>query len=567
VVVTSLINDRMLTTATCVIQEAIASTANVVDTGGGAGGAIAGAVQGARKDMNRKKNALSVGIAVGLFTNDSQAQVEGGAEIDAGKTFTLDAKTVIPFPLRGDFSDVGRGLYTILVDKLKSDFGVQDTFFNSWSQAAADGVDNAMSFSANVFLLDGTTRAVVGGGARINQDVSYRSANQNVTVTAGSTVETVNLSGVVRFFVKKFKDNAAALNPFDFNDNMFGTTSDKSGKGGSLLALQYKTTTEALIGSGVELYANNLTVDAQTTTRAINFIVAGSKGAETAAAGTLSIFLVDNFTNASIADGAQIVTAGNIDVKARDYILAIPIAGGAADSENTGYGVTIALNLVRRNTSAYIGLHESETTGTTPTVISAGGNLTVRAENTGFNNNFALAAAFATPAKPGDEVEPAAGVDAPEQRTPAKTGAGYAGAVLVNVTLDTTAAYINDVHRATPQITAQTVTVEAHNDTTTIAWAGGLAIVTSGTSSSTGVAGALSGVAVVSTTRAFVANTHLAATHLYVDAYRGGLINTITAGGAGAGRPDNQSSAKAGSVSVNIVLSETVPTSRAPRWC
>ena len=249
-------------------------------------------------------------------------------------------------------------------------------------------------------------------------------------------------------------------------------------------------------------------------------------------------------------------------------MLNVNIVGSVVASDNLGVGASIGIDLVTRNTSAYVGTPNGTAipAGTTPASVDADGTITILAETNGLNVGFAVAGAVSTPAKP----EPAANAQAAAWTDPAfslglpavnvvesKTGISIAGDAIVNVETDSTLAYINDATSATPDIVTPTLTITSSNSSQTVSVSGAVAYTSAGLTSSEAMAGSFSANAVMTTTDAFIVGANLAAGSLIMDADRTGFVGSITAGFAGAVRPAGVATGVMGSVSVNIVIPHT----------
>ena len=89
------------------------------------------------------------------------------------------------------------------------------------------------------------------------------------------------------------------------------------------------------------------------------------------------------------------VTDYNTLVLAEDDSKAFNIVGGVISSKNIGFGVSVAVDDITRNTQAWIGNDQNLGVGTLGTTINAGGNVQLVAKNAGIIATLALAAAIA----------------------------------------------------------------------------------------------------------------------------------------------------------------------------
>ncbi len=501
----------------------------------------------------RRKNASAAGIMVGKFHNDATAVIESGATVDAGLTLTVNALTENPY---------GQDYFTFAIphastydrissldEKLNANAGIQKGLFSSWAQASADGDDVSVAFSVNVLEVSNNAKARIQTGAKINQDEDYRTTAQDVVVTAANHIETVNLSGVVRFFFEVLGS---------LNRNLFGTSGDKAAIGGSLLSLSYQNTAEASIGAAL-VKARDVTVKADTQTSNMSFVVSGGSSSGLAISGSGALGLIQNETKAFIESGAQITAERDILVKATDDAFLMNLAGtvvkGTTTPANgsTAAGVSFVVNTLERETVAYIGTESGTGLSTTGVTITAGGDIDVTAENTGLVLGIALAATVTAPvtsASPrairGIVARAFNGIPAPS------TGVGVAGDAVVNVTRDTAEAYLRDVGTVTA---TGALRIAADNRTDTAAFAGAVSATAPGSAPTTGIAGSFSSNGIDNDTRAFIEGATVTAQSLNVTADQTGLVLAISAGGSGSALAVNSN--VAGSVSVNIVLTTT----------
>ncbi len=354
-------------------------------------------------------------------------------------------------------------------------------------------------------------------------------------------------------------------------------------------------------------------MDATTNILDVAIGAASGKAGRTAIDGSATVVVVENTTTGDIADGATVDAGGDVSVSAADSLVNVTVAGSALSGSNDGIGVSVGVNVIERDTSAYIGAPDGTTPTGAPAVIDAAGDVTVEAQNSGLNIGLALAGSIVNPgpqpasgappagggggqsqaqsqsedpsevvqslsdflgedpdedAFAGDDVEgidlpdgqsvepPAANTPTPSPTpTPPTTSISVAGDVVVDYVSDTTIAAINEPASTTPTITsADHLTVKATNDSQDVSVTGSAASDTQ-TVKSTGFAGSLGVNAVISTTKAYISGGFIQADQLAMDSDRGGFIGAITAGGSGA--PKATGTAIAGSVSINILLPNT----------
>ncbi len=529
-----------------------------------------------KSQAQNKKNAGAVALNVGLFNNDSEATIASSAVVNAGGSIQVNANTNVPIA-QGIFTspaNIESGLEGNIPNFLNNDLGA-NVFFTSWAQAAANGTDNGVAFSVDVYVLSNKTLATIASSAQINPDENQPTAAQDVTVDAETDVQSLNLSGVDPTLLLNFTKN---------NKNLFGTSGSKAGVGGALLGLAFINDTQASIGSA-NVMGHNVNVQAATNVTNIGIANALAKAGQTAIDGTATVAVVLDTTTAYIASGGVIDAGGAVNVNAADTLVNVTVAGGVLTGSNVGIGVSVGVNVVERNTSAYIGAAEGTTPTGPPATIDAAGGVTVSATSSGLNLGLALAGSFINTNQSGESSQTAfpsmtpsdedadvtfngdpisasefqgtgiEGTDMPTEQPESQTGTSIAGDVVVNYVNDTTLAYINEPASLIPSITGTTLTVSATNNTNDVSVAGSVASVNGESEKSTGFGGSLCANAVISTTQAFISGGNIQADQLLLDADRGGFILSLTAGGSGA--PSEMGTAVAGSVSLNLVLANT----------
>ena len=277
-------------------------------------------------------------------------------------------------------------------------------------------------------------------------------------------------------------------------------------------------------------------------------------------AGSITVGLVNNTTQAIVEPGAQLISGGGIDVSALDDLTRIGINGSLAKSQSSVVGVSLGINVVSRDTEAYIGTGYSGGTllaaGNANTIVTAAGPIAIGATTTGNLWSAAIAGTDAASSSSNNNTIPGNGVlkqysptqllqfmglsqlgsDPVGRQTSAADDSGQlsgAGAATINiVTEENTRAFIND----TGMITAgQQLSIEAGDDSSIWALAGSLALnMNSDQDSSTGLAGAIGVNILKADDRAFLAAAQVNAGSVNVTAERSGGILALTAGASAA---------------------------------
>ncbi len=308
---------------------------------------------------------VTIAVTFGNYVNNSDAEVESGASVNAGGSILVSANTQLPYSL--PWSNItpnaggltgGGGLqgFQFLFQELGGDLG-SSGFFTSFTQTQARGTKTGVAFSVGVLELTTGATAQIDSGAMINQatPVSQLNSAQTVSVLANTNVETVNLVGVIPELTLPLLFNLNKLN----KGNNSGTDNGKgnnNGVGGSGSAVLYTPTTLAIIESGAQVNASSLNVQAQAQTRNITLGVAGGTAQNGFSVnGVVTYVSMDDTTTAQIAVGATVATTGPVIVYADDNPLNVNIAGGVSIGTSVGVGVTVGINDITRNTQALIG--------------------------------------------------------------------------------------------------------------------------------------------------------------------------------------------------------------------
>ena len=517
---------------------------------------------------------VAASIAVGIYENTSQAIVASGAHLDAKNDIVVNSEVSYPYLVDVPdllnpvdyFSQGLDGLDAYLEDQLGFTSGIMNTWVFTTASNKGDG---GISIAGAVAVTDFTnvSEAIVRSGAFINQsnDVKYRNANQQVDVTAATTMQLVQMTGIgsidlspdnVKAAVKS-RDLFAAVNPI-------GNEAGKGGVGGAFLLTFVDNTTTAKIEQAARVTTGlngglNVTANEEVTTFA--FVQAGGEAGTFGISGSVGVLVHDSVTHAFIEDGA-IIVGGPVNVSADSSVVHINLAGAVQKGESIGVGVSVGINLVDRNTAAYIGNATGLAAGSGTTMEVS--SLTVSAKNEGNLYAFSLAAAIISKDPPApDEEDTATKTSSAESSASSKKssstegkqgkfGLGISGAVSFNSVTDTVQAYIND----SSTMHAGAIAISADNETRMVAAAGAAAFVKAPPDkTSVGLAGSYAHTQLTGTTKAFVVGARLEGTSLTVTANREGDIISVAAGGAGA--PTKKGIAIAGSVTVNNITDTT----------
>ncbi|MEM8947207.1 MAG: hypothetical protein AAGD11_18685, partial [Planctomycetota bacterium] len=246
---------------------------------------------------NTRDNAVAAGLTVGLFSNDADALIGSGAQVNVPQgDLSVSTDTSIPWEQQWWKWD---GI-TSITDKISLNFGIQAGLFTSWAETYVSGKKRAFGGAVNYMSFDNHSDAIIAPSADINVggDVSVIALNEN---------DTLNFGGQFLFSLP-----VPGL-------GLAGSTSGGSGVGGSVVVVDYENHVNAKIKADVELDAGSLLVMATTDERNISLTTQGGTADEFAFNGAASALLVDNTTTAQIDDEAKItVGTGFVDVP-RDF--------------------------------------------------------------------------------------------------------------------------------------------------------------------------------------------------------------------------------------------------------
>lgn len=474
-------------------------------------------VDSANMTNDTKKNvAIAAAIVIGDFENNAEARIGTGATVDAYKDLTVHAEALNPYSIQWDQIE---GVGDIL-DKINPNLGVQNGLFTSWAQSSATGEDVGIAGSVNILTLENNAKSYIDTNANVNQDASYRTDQQDVDVTADTSIESLNISG-------------------NFGLNPVATGGAKGGIGVGYLEVDYINNTYAGIKSGAKVSGETVEVAADTITKNISIAESGGKGGQYGFNGAFSFQGIDNETVAQIDDGATIAsradTGDGVLVHAKDESKIINVAGGISKAGNVGIGTSVSLNEIDRDTRSRIGNETADLDSTTGSV-SSDSNVKAEAENTGLIGSYSLAAAIVMP----DAKTPSAG----------NFGIGISGDVSLNKLRDNTTASIDDAD--IKKATDVTVTAKAGGEIESVS---GAVTINTQSGTSVGLAGSFTNNDIVSNTKAMIDNSVVDSTgNIKVEAMNESSMTSINASGSGASAAGR---AIAGSTAYNDITNNT----------
>ena len=272
----------------------------------------------------------------------------------------------------------------------------------------ADGINIAGS----AFVPITTTQAFIGANAHINQAAGNNTnanANQSVLVAAGSDYYHLGVAGEVSVSGGVSVDPGAELSIATNHTIAFIDSS-------ALVAARHDVQVMASQGGAIVSFAGGLSVGGD------------------AVAGSVSVFSLNDQVLAYIGASAQVNAGGNVLIAARDDTGSSMVDGTIAlGFAALGVGGSLGLNLINKDTEAYV--------GASATVNALAQNtmpMTVFQSGVGANGSFSTTTANGVAV----QAESSEGVF-----TTSASGAGgdfgaLAGAVTVNIIGATTKAYI-----------------------------------------------------------------------------------------------------------------------------
>jgi VCBS repeat-containing protein len=509
----------------------------------------------------------AVAIALGLYNNKARAIVDEGASLDAADEIVVNAGVSYPFltqPLNvinpvTALRDIGPLYINTL---LGGDLGFSYNLINTWAFNSAESNDG-VAIGASFALTDynNLVEAVIKSNARINRDenVRFRSGLQKVSVLADTDMQLLEIAGIASLSLNQtgIRDALSEKNPLELL-NPVGVEGSKGGLGASILLNFINNQTNATIESGALVTSNDeLKVIASQDVLSFAFAQAGSKAEKFGLGGSFAVGVIDTVTRANIDAGVNL-EAGSLNLLANDLLTRINLAGAINRSQGIGMGIGVAVNVITRDSSAFIGKDLALASGSS--VFNIAGEIAIAAKSDGNLWSFALAGAFLSDeAKMDAPEDPLDGVSLPTlfgetaAETPqAKTGLGVAASVGINLIENKTQAYIND--RGT--LSGDNLTIAALDETDLVAATGGAALAQgSSGNSSTSLAGAFSYNQLESITKAVIVDAEITGTTLDANARRTGRVISISAGGSGDFTANGVG--VAGSVSLNRIINVT----------
>ena len=345
------------------------------------------------------ENAVSAAVIVGLNDNQAKAIVQADSDLDAYAATRVVSDVSYPFLTRPDEAIPGN--VGELIDRLKTD-GPQfvETYLdgslglasllNTWARSNAQADNLSIAGSVNFLDFDNVSRAILKTGTQINQDPAFRSPNGNETVSVAATnyMQFLNMTGVFDFVLPSLSTSLLDLK-IDANKGSYGLagSSSKSGGFGGALFLKFlNNSTQGIVEEGVSIYSGDrggFDMYVEEAILSFAFTQSGTSAGQYGIAGTFAFNQQDSDTLAYIGSGVNI-TGQSVSLYSGSRSTHINWAGSVATGSNLGFGATVSINDLNRNTGAIIGAIPADTgsseAGEQPFGLPTGLNYTTPAD-------------------------------------------------------------------------------------------------------------------------------------------------------------------------------------------
>jgi hypothetical protein len=551
---------------------------------------------------------VAVAIGVGINTNDDQATIYGNTHVDAKGTISVTTANTYPYLTTPSafFTGIPQNIITqgmsAITNLLDGTLGVASNLLNTWVMAGAktsDGPATAYALSIAVNTYFNTSNAVIKSGAQINQDPTYQTAKQSLTVGATTSMQILNVAGQGKWSLNPFgiffkgtnEGKSLATQASEGDIISLGGRSAARSVGGSVLVGVVTNSTQALIEAGAMVHlgaSGKLSMSADEEMNQVEIAQAGgtvgSGGANTISFAGSGLYYGQTSTTyagieANDTQGADVTGGAKATITAPSGGMDVGVTGSiiTGDGSSTGVGFSVTVDNIQRSTVAFIGADPSGNAHTVPKAASTldFGDVSISATTgvatlsdgstaPGLIIGIAVAGTSTTgqfgqsPDNPTKNLTLPANFD----QVDGTTGAGLAGGVAINVINDTTLAYMN----ASGTATTGKLALAGTNNQTMVNISGGVALAFSGkvqNSGGTSIAGAFSLNQTTSDTEAFLKAITLTSTaaaaqgsdQVSLSALMEGIISSGSAS-LSAGNTD-QGKNYALSVSVNRVVDTT----------
>ncbi len=269
-------------------------------------------------DEPREDTEISVAFSLLVATNLSHATISDNATLNAQGSTTVDSS--VEYPLLIDSAESVLNPAETLKDGLDGfaflldgTLGFSSNLFNSSVTAIAGdpGSNNADKFvigaSVNLLFFTNESIARVGQGVAINQDVAFQSPAQSVTITATTTMQTVDVASNAAFNLSVpnlietgqgiFKDGFDPKEVLQSIVNPFGI-SGQNAIGPSLIVSVTNNKTIAEVSDNARIHTSDVGDGlAVTATQDIFSVAVSQTGAKASEFGLTASVTVDQLTS------------------------------------------------------------------------------------------------------------------------------------------------------------------------------------------------------------------------------------------------------------------------------
>ncbi|NOG32824.1 hypothetical protein HLB35_15605 [Halomonas sp. TBZ9] len=263
-----------------------------------------------------------------------------------------------------------------------SNFGLNGSF-DTWTMATASGEKLALAGAGTVFVLDQTSDARIREGARINvegadsvtnidvdsgRSVSVTASSQNDALSAVGNIKLPGISAPGSFNLERWKESFSKdkFSPKEIGNNFLATQADSVAIGAAFTANILGSQTHAEIESDVVLMADSLDVSADHQSILLGVGSSGGKSQKVAFNASAVANVIQNSTQAWIADNSYIrVGSGTVDsddssspalrVSANDASYMINLTGSFNTGGKAAVGASAGVSVLERDTRAMIG--------------------------------------------------------------------------------------------------------------------------------------------------------------------------------------------------------------------
>ncbi len=338
-------------------------------------------------------DSVGVGAVIGLITSDRTAS----ATIGTGSSVNAAA---VPVPAAGGGSTLSSGAVDV---SATNDFSAIDI-------GGGIGVGGSVGIGATLIpvVINDNTYAQIDSGASAKTAVDAASLMLSATsaedvtniAVAGSAAGDVAISGVATPVTQFVTTDAtigqdatitATTGAVDATAqdttqilNVGGAVGGGGtvGVGGAGAVSSLNDTTEAYIGDGSSVTAGGaVDVKALATESVLTDVVTGAVGGSVGVSVALASSAIDDTTEAYLGYGTS-VTAGSVDVRSTDDSTINDLAGSLAGGGSFGAGAGADVNVLIKNTDAWIGQDAAGTaSGAAAHVNASGGDVTVQANS------------------------------------------------------------------------------------------------------------------------------------------------------------------------------------------